>query len=173
MEELLPQQDCGLHVEETSPDATGPVMLKVIVRQLFTNDMMMKAKLPSNTNVLIIHKMLRRITGHRTHTLHLFKHSDNSLIENLHANLSSLQDCEDSTIRLGLVVQSPVCANTSCARAEFNGEGSVVRFKYCTGCLHTYYCSPECQRLHWPQHKTRCMSKMSLWCGQLLELKKV
>ncbi|KAK7466210.1 hypothetical protein VKT23_004933 [Stygiomarasmius scandens] len=33
---------------------------------------------------------------------------------------------------------------------------AVQRFRLCGGCMTTQYCSPECQRLNWPSHKTIC-----------------
>lgn len=30
------------------------------------------------------------------------------------------------------------------------------KFRLCGGCLTTQYCSPECQKSHWPSHKTIC-----------------
>jgi hypothetical protein len=29
-------------------------------------------------------------------------------------------------------------------------------FKLCSGCMITQYCSPECQKAHWPSHKAIC-----------------
>ncbi|KAI9568149.1 hypothetical protein HD554DRAFT_2100218 [Boletus coccyginus] len=33
---------------------------------------------------------------------------------------------------------------------------SIQKFRYCGGCMTTQYCSPECQRSHWPSHKAIC-----------------
>ncbi|PBL03248.1 hypothetical protein ARMGADRAFT_1004017 [Armillaria gallica] len=30
------------------------------------------------------------------------------------------------------------------------------KFRLCGGCLVTQYCSPECQKIHWPTHKPIC-----------------
>ncbi|KAI0700536.1 hypothetical protein C8T65DRAFT_580284 [Cerioporus squamosus] len=42
------------------------------------------------------------------------------------------------------------CRN--CDRARKDGE----RFMVCKGCKTALYCSEECQRAQWPQHKTLC-----------------
>ncbi|KAI5990875.1 hypothetical protein F5J12DRAFT_862616 [Pisolithus orientalis] len=33
---------------------------------------------------------------------------------------------------------------------------SIQKFRLCGGCLTTQYCSPECQKSHWPSHKAIC-----------------
>jgi len=33
---------------------------------------------------------------------------------------------------------------------------SIQKFRYCGGCMTTQYCSPECQKSHWPSHKAIC-----------------
>lgn len=40
------------------------------------------------------------------------------------------------------------------------GCGKTGKFKKCTGCYHVFYCSRNCQALHWSKHKTFC--KVSL-----------
>ncbi|TFK71465.1 hypothetical protein BDN72DRAFT_436315 [Pluteus cervinus] len=31
-----------------------------------------------------------------------------------------------------------------------------TKFRLCGGCMTTQYCSPDCQKSHWPSHKTIC-----------------
>jgi hypothetical protein len=33
---------------------------------------------------------------------------------------------------------------------------SIQKFRYCGGCMTTQYCTPECQKSHWPSHKAIC-----------------
>ncbi|KAJ7447061.1 hypothetical protein B0H11DRAFT_2248486 [Mycena galericulata] len=40
-----------------------------------------------------------------------------------------------------------------CGAAE---SPSVSKFRLCGGCMTTQYCSPDCQRIHWPAHKVIC-----------------
>ena len=42
-----------------------------------------------------------------------------------------------------------------CGKWDF-GAGSDVSLKRCARCLTIYYCSPACQKEHWPQHKKHC-----------------
>lgn len=39
-----------------------------------------------------------------------------------------------------------------CNRIQYGGKS----FFHCGGCYHTQYCSPECQKLHWEQHRKEC-----------------
>jgi len=40
-----------------------------------------------------------------------------------------------------------------CGRQE---NPAVQKFRLCGGCLTTQYCSPDCQKSHWPAHKVVC-----------------
>ncbi|TFY76972.1 hypothetical protein EWM64_g7038, partial [Hericium alpestre] len=35
-------------------------------------------------------------------------------------------------------------------------QPGVKQFRLCGGCMTTNYCSPECQKAHWPSHKAIC-----------------
>ncbi|KAJ7614028.1 hypothetical protein FB45DRAFT_937733 [Roridomyces roridus] len=38
---------------------------------------------------------------------------------------------------------------------------SVSKFRLCGGCMTTQYCSPDCQKVHWPSHKAICQHTAS------------
>ncbi|KAL6298354.1 hypothetical protein BKA93DRAFT_72474 [Sparassis latifolia] len=40
-------------------------------------------------------------------------------------------------------------------------QPSTGRFRLCGGCMVTQYCSQECQKAHWPSHKTICQHTAS------------
>lgn len=59
----------------------------------------------------------------------------------------------------GRVCDGPGCTNVHGTRlAPRTGErrGKKVRLQECTGCFGAYYCSEQCQRVAWPEHKETC-----------------
>lgn len=42
-----------------------------------------------------------------------------------------------------------------------NVETPSLRFRLCGGCMTTQYCSPDCQKTHWPSHKPICQHTQS------------
>jgi hypothetical protein len=49
------------------------------------------------------------------------------------------------------MAERPVCGWSGCAVSS-----DVSKLKLCARCKKTRYCSPECQRSHWPVHKLSC-----------------
>ncbi len=47
-----------------------------------------------------------------------------------------------------------ICSNPECPLPERKAERS--KMFYCTQCSCAYYCSSECQKAHWPEHKEEC-----------------
>jgi hypothetical protein len=48
-----------------------------------------------------------------------------------------------------------------CAKAQFAGEETqATKFRQCSCCHVTYYCSEACQRKIWPRHRRVCLSLM-------------
>ncbi|KIK53008.1 hypothetical protein GYMLUDRAFT_250720 [Collybiopsis luxurians FD-317 M1] len=49
---------------------------------------------------------------------------------------------------------------SSSSKAGFCAHCNNIRdgehLKRCSGCLRVWYCSKECQKAHWPEHKPRC-----------------
>ena len=64
------------------------------------------------------------------------------------AALGSLPDLECGVLCGGDA--TPRCAH--CARLP----GPTVRVHKCAQCRRVYYCSRDCQKSHWPKHKTFC-----------------
>jgi len=47
-----------------------------------------------------------------------------------------------------------------CRKTEDVGHNqSLQTLKYCSRCKSARYCSPECQRTDWPEHKKECFKK--------------
>jgi hypothetical protein len=68
--------------------------------------------------------------------------------------------------RTMLSLQQNACANPACKgerRPALTLDGKIAmqtmqaRTKKCSRCVLTAYCSPECQRAHWPVHKPMCV----------------
>jgi len=49
-----------------------------------------------------------------------------------------------------------VCSNPTCQKKWVQGQ---PMFKSCSQCGQAKYCSKECQRSHWKQHKRACKKK--------------
>ena len=47
------------------------------------------------------------------------------------------------------------CSNPGC----FNAEDGQVAFARCGACKTKSYCSRDCQKMHWPEHKRECRDK--------------
>ena len=48
------------------------------------------------------------------------------------------------------------CANPTCEANKLDKSTGQVRFKQCSRCKTTIYCSRECQAAHYPKHKKLC-----------------
>lgn len=56
--------------------------------------------------------------------------------------------------------------NKFCNGCDKRESGS-SKFKTCTGCKCSYYCSSQCQKEHWPKHKKECGLENTLYPCQL------
>lgn len=59
----------------------------------------------------------------------------------------------------GKICDGPNCSNVHGQREspeQGRRKGIKIRLQECTGCLEALYCSEECQRAGWPEHKEKC-----------------
>jgi hypothetical protein len=56
------------------------------------------------------------------------------------------------------IIKMGLCANPECSHPDRRVERKTMYC--CTGCSDTYYCSAECQKAHWSDHKKECRAKL-------------
>lgn len=56
-----------------------------------------------------------------------------------------------------LLVQLYVCDNPGCRKHAYLSP--CAPYKHCSNCNGVYYCSAECQSLHWNDHKVKCKTE--------------
>jgi hypothetical protein len=56
-----------------------------------------------------------------------------------------------------------------CAGCSLSGQG----YKACSRCRRVFYCGADCQREHWDQHQSKCMSKRRTANFAIKEIKEV
>ncbi|CAK4661259.1 hypothetical protein LEN26_011825 [Aphanomyces euteiches] len=65
---------------------------------------------------------------------------------------------------------TPKASKSRAYRMECQGCGKTPSnqksFKSCSRCKRARYCSQECQRAHWPEHKKLCSEKRAGWWGK-------
>lgn len=71
---------------------------------------------------------------------HFFKLPPSDLAEKVRSMYSSFQEE----------------AKTICGGCGTKKEGGIDRLSLCNGCRSIFYCSRECQKAHWRQHKSMC-----------------
>eukprot|EP00466_Bigelowiella_natans_P001286 jgi/Bigna1/41036/e_gw1.49.85.1 len=49
-------------------------------------------------------------------------------------------------------LQRRSCSNPACTKVEAKKQ----EFRGCGSCRRLVYCSPDCQKQHWPMHKNNC-----------------
>jgi MYND finger len=54
--------------------------------------------------------------------------------------------------------KNKTCSATGCDKSKADG----CKLKTCHGCNSVSYCSKECQKTHWPEHKKQCISHSSM-----------
>ena len=65
-------------------------------------------------------------------------------------------DCVTSNIQRRAVRHAE--KNKTCATCGSFG-GKDAKLMKCSGCMSTFYCSPECQKSNWKKHKAECKKK--------------
>jgi len=58
------------------------------------------------------------------------------------------------------------CANPACAKKVSNASQLLT----CSACRGSSYCSAECQKAHWPEHKVPCKAKKAEEAAKLLKV---
>lgn len=80
---------------------------------------------------------------------------------NLHKFTQREIDEFNESIKDGIETALPKCGyclKTQGLKKECEDNGKVKKNSLCAGCEKIFYCSEECQMLHWPIHKQHCKS---------------
>jgi len=78
------------------------------------------------------------------------------------SNRIKQQDFSDpkSKLQLKIDMESLFCRN--CKKSRRKAQDIGLKFKKCGRCLSVYYCSEDCQKKDWPNHKMNCTAQSEL-----------
>lgn len=81
-------------------------------------------------------------------------HSDDRTTVKFYLTRSRCKCLEEMYKDYDSITKSCRCCNPGCPLPD--GRFERKKQLYCTGCNAAEYCTPECQKAHWPQHKQLC-----------------
>jgi hypothetical protein len=91
-----------------------------------------------------------------------------SMLEDMQLSLFSVMKDKGSGFASAIEGMKPEQTNGACAFC-YKSEADAGKLKRCSNCKCIFYCSIECQRKHWTEHKSNCypLPKFELLLEQL------
>lgn len=85
---------------------------------------------------------------------------DNLICNDDENNNGQNNDISKQKINLGPYTLKPYCVN--CQQSPHSNNNNISTLSLCSRCRRVYYCSRECQKRHFPEHKKECKEAKNL-----------
>merc|ERR1712194_344520 len=87
------------------------------------------------------------------------------LLSEMHSSMTSVPECSAADTARGCKQKPKLNAARACAYCLII-EPHFGKFKECSRCRVSVYCTGECQTAHWRMHKRNCVApELLLTCG--------